>query len=286
MGECAELGVGVHAVLQRLEGTRHHGLVVAKLGVVPLELGQVLRLEWAHYSGHVDASSVGNCGKAPQAAAGDDGLGQQAGLGPLGNCFRDEAANHIEFESDRLTALLHRDGGHEGNLVLRTPIGLVSGSLSTEVDVVQLHGTAEQPGRLLAGHGVVELVVQQPSRGVAHAQVSLERQGRDACLSLADVVDGQEPDGQRQFGVFHQGASGQRGPKAAVSALVELAGALHHKIVLRTGALRAAKPLRPTQALESLGALRFGTEVAQKLRDRHAMLELDLVARHQGSPSS
>jgi hypothetical protein len=32
--------------------------------------------------------------------------------------------------------------------------------------------------------------------------------------------------------------------------------------------------------------LRFGAEVAQKLRDRHAVLELDLVAGHQDSPST
>jgi hypothetical protein len=32
--------------------------------------------------------------------------------------------------------------------------------------------------------------------------------------------------------------------------------------------------------------LRFGAEMAQKLRDRHAVLELDLVAGHQDSPSS
>ncbi len=44
------------------------------------------------------------------------------------------------------------------------------------------------------------------------------------------------------------------------------------QIVLRAGALRAAKPLRPARALERFGALRLGAEVAQKLRDRHAVL--------------
>ena len=37
---------------------------------------------------------------------------------------------------------------------------------------------------------------------------------------------------------------------------------------------------------ERFGALCFSAEVAQKLRDRHAVLELDLVAGHQDSPSS
>ncbi len=53
-------------------------------------------------------------------------------------------------------------------------------------------------------------------------------------------------------------------------------GALRHKKILRADALLAAKPLRPTRALEVLGALCFSAVVAQKLSDRHAVLELDL----------
>ena len=86
---------------------------------------------------------------------------------------------------------------------------------------------------------------------LAHAQVTLERQGVDAGLGLADEVDGQEPGGQRQLGVLHQGAGGQRSLKAAAAALVELAGTLRHKIVLRAGALRAAKPQRPRERLSA-----------------------------------
>jgi hypothetical protein len=41
VGEGAEVGLGVLAVLQRFEGARHHGLEVTKHGVDPLELGKV-----------------------------------------------------------------------------------------------------------------------------------------------------------------------------------------------------------------------------------------------------
>ena len=286
IGECAEVGLGVLAVLQRLEGARHNGLEVAQHGIDPLHLRQVTRLECAHYPGQVNASGFGDRGKAPQAVTGDGGLGPQAGLGPFGDGLRGEAADDVELQSDWLADAVHRDGRHEGHLVLRAASRFAPRALSSEVSVIELHGATQQTGRLLARHGVVDLVMQEPGRGVAHAQVTLERQGRDAGFGLTDEVDGQEPGGQRQLGVFHQGASGQRGLKAAAAALVELAGTLRHKIVLRAGALRAAKPLRPTRALERLGALRFGAKVAQKLWDRHAVLELDSVAGNRGSPST
>ncbi len=202
IGEGAEVGLGVLAVLQRLEGARHHGLKVAQHGVDPFELGQAPGLECAHHPGHVDASGLSDRGKTPQAVTGDAGLGQQAGLGPLGNSIKRAAADQVE----------------------------------------------------------------------------LERQGRDIGFGLTDEVDGQEPDRQRQLGVFYHRASGQRGLKAVTAALVELAGALHRKIALRDGAPRTAKPVRPAHSPEHLGALRFGAEVVQKLRNRLTVLVLNLVA--------
>lgn len=131
-------GLGVLSVLQRLEGTRHHGLEVAQHGVAPLELGQ--------------------------------DPGQQTGLSPLGDSFRREAADHVKLEPDGLSGFLHRNGREEGNLVLRAFPGLAPRALSTEVRVIQLHRTAAQPSDFLARHGTVDLVAQQLGSGVAHAQ--------------------------------------------------------------------------------------------------------------------
>jgi hypothetical protein len=169
VGEGAEVGLGVLAVLQRLEGARHHGLQVAQHGVDPLELGQVPGIERAQRPGLVDTSGFGDQGETPKAVPGDDGLGQQAGLSPLGNGFRRETANHIELKPDRLTDVIHRDGGNKENLVPQTPAGLASGGFTDELSLAQPHGTAEQSGGLLAGHGVVNVVVEQLSSGVAQA---------------------------------------------------------------------------------------------------------------------
>ena len=95
-------------------------------------------------------------------------------------------------------------------------------------------------------------------------------------------MDSQKPGRQRQLGVFHQRASNQRGLNAAAAELVELATAVRHKTVMRAGALRAAQPPRPTRASECLCGLLFGAEAAQKLRDRHAVPELDLIAGQLG----
>ena len=41
VSECAKVGLGPLAVLQRLEGARHHGLELVEQGVDPLELGKI-----------------------------------------------------------------------------------------------------------------------------------------------------------------------------------------------------------------------------------------------------
>jgi hypothetical protein len=46
------------------------------------------------------------------------------------------------------------------------------------------------------------------------------------------------------------------------------------------------QPARPSRAPNRFGARLFGAKAGQKLRDRHTVLELDLVAGHQGSLSS
>ena len=44
--------------------------------------------------------------------------------------------------------------------------------------VIELHGAAQAMGDVLLGHGAIDLLVQQPGRGLAHSELTLERQGR------------------------------------------------------------------------------------------------------------
>ncbi len=72
----------------------------------------------------------------------------------------------------------------------------------------------------------------------------------------------------------------------AADALEQLAGTMADEVVPRVVAARATEPLGPTRPLQSFGALLFSAEMPQEFGDRHAELELDLVAGHRGSTSS
>ncbi len=248
VGKCCEIGLGLLAELQRLEGSSQRDLEIAQHGVDPLEFGQMTRLEGFHHPGRVDTACISDGRKACQPVAGDNHGGQQAGLGPPGDGFAREALDQIELQAHWLAGRVQRHRRYEGHLVLRAPADFATRALSSEVGVIQLHEAIQPVRCLLVRHGSVDLVVQQPGGGVAHPQIALERQGRDAGLGLADVE--------------------------------QLAGTVTDNVVLHAGATRAAKPIRPARAPNRLGTLRFGAKVGQKLRNRHAGLELDLVAGH------
>jgi hypothetical protein len=119
--------------------------------------------------------------------------------------------------------------------------------------------------------------------------ISLNLKAASACprrLGLADEMDGLEPGGQRQLGMFHHRAGRHRRLVPAADALKQLAGTLADEVVPHVVAARATEFHGPTRPLQSVGALLFSTEVPQELGDRHAGPELDLVTGHRGSPSS
>lgn len=246
----------------------------------PLELGQIARLEGADNRGNVNASGAAHGGKAAESIAADQCSRSQIGLGPIADCPRREATDEVQFQVHRTPLLVERDSGHERHLVLRAPARLAARALPTEVGVVELDGAAEAMGTVLLGHGPVDLLVHQPGRGVAHAELTLECQGRQPGLGLADQVDGEKPDRQWQLGVLHEAACGQRRLVAAAVALEQLARAVADDVVVKVIAARTPEAVRPTRLLDCLGALRLSAEAVQELGNRHAVLELNLVQGH------
>ncbi len=99
-------------------------------------------------------------------------------------------------------------------------------------------------------------------------------------------MDDQEPSGKRQRGMLHHRAGRHRSVMTAADALEQLEGALADEVVPPVVASRAAEALGLARTLQDFGALLFGAKVTREFRDRHAGLELDLVAGHRGSPSS
>ena len=285
VGKACQVVLGVLAVLQGVVRPGQGSLEVAQHGVDPLEAGQVTRLEAADDHRKVKAAGVGHRTEAAQPIAVHTGAGQQIGLGPLADRFRSEASDHIELDVHRMPVIIDRDSSDKGSLVLRAATDLPACALATEVGVIELHGAAELMGGILRGHGAVDLLMQQPSSGIAHAKLAHERQGRQTGLGLTDEVYGQEPGRQWQLGVRHEAAGGQRGLMPATIALEELASPVADHIVITAGAARAAKPLRPTRSLDRLSALRLGAKAAKEFRDRHAVLELNLVEGHGVHPA-
>lgn len=280
VGECGQVVVGIFPVLQRVKRTSERCFEVAENGVDPVELGQIARLKGTHDHRNMDAPRVGDCCEAAQAIAGHNGARRQGGLGPLADGLRGEAADQAELEVKRTAFVIERDRGHKRHLVLGSTADLAARPLTAQVGVVKLDCAAQAMAFVLLGHGPVDLVVQQPSRGVAHPDLALECQGRKPGLGLTDEVDRKKPGRQRQLGVLQQTACGQRSLVAACIALEKLSCAMSDDAVDRGVASRAPKATRPARLPDSLGALRLRAEDAQELGDRHALLELDLVEVH------
>ena len=285
VGEACEVVLGVLAVVQGMKCSGQRGLEIAKHGVDPLEAGQVARLEAADHHRKVKATGIGHRTEAGQTIAVHAGARCQIGLGPLADRFGCEPSDHIELDENRMPVIIDRDRRDKGNLVLGAATDFAACTLASEVSVIKLHRAAELVGGVLRGHGPVDLLMQQPGRGVTHTKLTLERQGRQPCLSLTDEVDGQEPGRQGQFGVCHETACGQGGLMPTAIALEELAGAVADHIVITAGAARTAKSIRPARGLDRFGALCLSAESTKEFRNRHAVLELDLVEGHDAHPT-
>ena len=63
-------------------------------------------------------------------------------------------------------------------------------------------------------------------------------------------------------------------------ALKQLADPVTDNVVGVRIAARAIKPRRPARSQHALNALRLAPKAGQELRDRHALLELNLVGCH------
>lgn len=180
-----------------------------------------------------------------EAAGGADAAKAGQPVGKHGATGAGEARHWRQFDSAGVSLVVHRDRRHERYLVFRATSGLTASALAATEDVVYLH-CARQPVKVFAlGHGLHQLVVDQPGCRVADAQMPLQGQGRRSGLGLADQINGQEPDRQGQVGLLEQGAGDQRSLPVACAALeghARIAGQQAMGAVATSG---AAKPRRP-----------------------------------------
>jgi hypothetical protein len=88
-------------------------------------------------------------------------------------------------------------------------------------------------------------VLEQPGGRLRDPEPAPELDRADPAFALGQVVDGREPDGQRQLGVLEYRASGQPDLLFAPVALEQLAGIERAKAVVATG--RTGEALAPAQ---------------------------------------
>ena len=280
VAEGAEVLAGVLAELEGLMRPVDHRFEVTEHRVDPLELRQLTRLAITDDHVRVGATGIDDTGKAVQAIAAHVAARQQVSARPVGDGLRSESAELIDLDEQRATIFAGGHRGHDGHLVGR-PTSTNPRPLAAEVSVVELNHALQRGLAVTLAHGGHQLLVNQPGRAVRGTQMALERQGRQPGLGLADQIDRQEPSAKRQLGAVHQSASGQRGLVAAAPALEQLAGAVANDVVFGSLAARTTKAMRPAMCRQGCCALNFGPVAAEEIRQRHPVLELDLVHGHR-----
>ena len=155
------------------------------------------------------AARIGYPGKTPQAIGSDCTAWREVFVSPVDNRFARKSRNGRHFNSQGSAFGTERDGCHKWHFVLRTPPGLASSQFTAEIGVIHLNITTQPVLSILFDHRLHKLLLYQPSRGVAHAQLPFKIECRQAGLGLADQINCQEPNAQCQVGALEQGACDQ-----------------------------------------------------------------------------
>ena len=283
IGEGREVLSGVPSEVECMVTPAQAGLEVAQHGVDPLELGQILRLSSGNNGWLMNASGRSDGSEADEPIGVHSTAVGQTGLGPLCDSLEAKARDGGELDAQRMAAIAERDGGDERHLVLRAPACLAAAPLTTEVGVIDLNRATDDIALLACGHRPHQLVVDQLGSGVAHPQLSHERERRQACFGLADEVNREKPNAQGQFGALHHGAGDQRGLMPAGLALKQRVGSSAHPGVSGPIAARTMEPDRPARLLQCHSTLGVGTVKLEKRGHRQSGLKLDSIHCHHST---
>jgi hypothetical protein len=101
-------------------------------------------------------------------------------------------------------------------------------------------------------------VLEQPGRGLPHPEPTRQLDRADPALALGQVVEGQEPDRQRQLAVLEHRASGRPELLLAPVALEQLTGLERAEAMVAAG--RAGEALAPAPLDQRRAACLLGPE--------------------------
>ena len=263
---------------------RQRGLEVAKDDVQPLEwLNVAARFAFGRNDNLVREADLAQHLESQQSIGGDGGPRNQGFARPISQSRIRESRDWIEAYTLR-SFIHHFHRRHEGHLVLRSSTGFAACPLSTQVGIINAHVARQRLRGFALTHGFHQLVVQQPGGLPGDANLAAQSQRGNLHLGLGHQIDGQEPLGQRQPGVLHQPARGQRGLPAAAAALPVDQPVAPKLGRMHTPAFRAVKARRPACLYQCGLALGIRAVLLHKLRQGQTFLKLDQVDRHDHAP--
>src|SRR3954469_15498412 len=264
VGEAGEVGLRMLRA-DMVIGAGERGLDVAQAGVDPLER-RPARGPLAGAGRHREVLAAGLLDRRPagQAVADDIAPGGEVPLGQPLHLLLAEALDHAQPQPPRPALGRGLDRGDDRRLARGTAAALAARTLAAEVGVVGLDPARELGLVGLArAHRPHQLVLDQPRCLPLDPEPSPELDRADPVLTLGEVVDRDEPGGERQLGVLEHGAGGQPHLLLAPVALKQLACLERAEAAVAAG--RAGEPFAPAHVKERLSAGLLGAETFPEL---------------------
>lgn len=280
VGKSSQILLSILCKSKAVVAATQAGFEITQHRVDPLQLRDILGLASRDNGAVMGAAGLRHRIKTSQPVRIDDAARSQTLARPLCDGFELESTHQTELDAHGVTFIRERDSSYKGDLVFRATPDLATHALASQISIVDLDFSTERIAGLPLGHGLHQFVMHQPCRWVAHPQMALERECRDARFGLTDEIDCQKPGHQRQFGALKNGARNQRGLMPTGIALEDFVGTMAQDAVCSAPALGAAKTIRPARTLQGLRAKRLSAEKVQELRQRQAGLELNAIHGH------
>jgi len=232
----------IFAKLESMVGAGKARFEVAQHGVDPPEPRQIPGLAAPGDDHRMRAPRIGYPVETREAIGQDLTFRIQSTVLPAFHGRTGASFNGGESRVDRMRLRIDRDGSDKGHFVLGAPSRLAAGAFSAQIGLIGLYGTLQRVEYFAFQHGLHELVMDAPGRGVADTELALQRQCGQPGFRLADQVNRQKPARQGQAGPLKKGSGNQRSLVATMTALKRLARAAFQNGMPGTTALTQWKP--------------------------------------------
>ena len=177
VGEGGQIARALLGEVERMVRPTEAGLQIAQNGVDPTEFRHIFRLAGADDDGLVRTPGIRDSSKTGQAIGGYLAPRRQGGSGPVGNGLAGKTGHRCHFGVERMTFGVQGDRRDKGHFILRAPSGFAAREFAAPIDIVHLDLAHERRGALAFGHGLHQLVLDQPGGGVADTQLACQGEG-------------------------------------------------------------------------------------------------------------